>query len=295
MSLTEGEHTDMRILIYALAGVSLLGSLFVIVMYLIFPELKTYAYRLVIYVSVFDIMVSLSYITPDTPEVWCIIKACILSCGCLGRVILIYLISKSIYTSYFSEDYKVEKYEKRYILTGLAIMIIFIALPLTTGSYGDANTTCWIHAKGDGYITGNIWRVVVYYGPCLIITILVIRMYTKIVRSLEDRISNNDTTRSLAEYTLELLRKFKLFPLFNLGVVLPALANRIYEVINPNDPHFGLILLTIIPWCLIGFVNAVLFARTPTVRMIMLRILFPSKFRGSVIIQSTASYNEITD
>jgi hypothetical protein len=294
MSFREENHSEMMILTYVLAGLSLLGSVFVIGMYLIFPDLKTFAYRLVIYISMMDIMVSFCYISPDTPEVWCIIKACILSCGCLGRVIFIFLISKSIYTSYFSYNYKVEKYEKRYVLAGVGIMLMLIAMPLTTGSYGDANTSCWINATGDNYIAGSVWRVVVYYGPCITISVLVARMYAKIVQSLRERIHTNDNTRSLAEYTLELLKKFKLYPLFNLGVVLPAIVNRIYDAIYPDDPHYALMLIATIPWCVIGFVNAILFMRTPTVKMIILRILSPRKFRDSVIIQSTASYDQIT-
>lgn len=289
MSFTDQEHQILVITVSICAGLSLISSLLVILMYMIFPELKTYAYRLVIYLSISDLIVSIVLITPKTPEAWCIIKACLFVSGCTGRVILTYIIAKSVYTSYFSEDYQVEKYEKRYVLTGLAILLVLIALPFSTDSYGDANNTCWINARGDNYIQGNIWRVTVFYFPCLIITILVIRMYLKITQAVKEKLNQEDITQSVADYTLVLMKRLRLFPMFNLAVVIPALVNRIYDLVWPDDPSIELVMIATIPVSLLGVANAILFMRTPSVRSILLRILFPKKYQESLFIKSTAN------
>lgn len=283
MSFAEQEYQVLVIAVSICAGLSLISSLMVTSMYLIFPELKTFAYRLVTYLSICDIMVSIVLITPKTPEAWCIIKACLFVSGCTGRVILTYIIAKAVYTSYFSEQYQVEKYEKRYVITGLAALLVLIALPFSTDSYGDANNTCWINATGDNYIAGNIWRAVVFYLPCLVITILVIRMYVGIIQAVKEKLNQEDITQSVADYTLVLMKRLRLFPMFNLAVVIPALVNRIYDLVWPDNPSFELAMIATLPVSLLGVANAILFMRTPSVRSIILRILFPKKYQESLI------------
>jgi hypothetical protein len=289
MSFTEQEHQILVIAVSVCAGFSLISSLIVISMYLISPELKTFAYRLITYLSISDLMVSIVLITPKTPEAWCIIKACLFVSGCTGRVIITYIIAKSVYTSYFSEDYQVEKYEKQYVLTGIAVLLVLIALPFTTDSYGDANNTCWINATGDNYIAGNIWRATVFYLPCLIITILVIRMYVKIIQAVREKLDQEDITQSVADYTLVLMKKLRLFPMFNLAVVIPGLMNRIYDLVWPDNPSIELVMIATLPVSLLGVANAILFIRTPSVRGIILRMLFNKKYQESLFIKSTTT------
>jgi hypothetical protein len=289
MSFTEQEHQTFIIAVSICAGLSLISSLIVISMYLIFQELKTFAYRLVTYLSISDLMVSIVLITPKTPEAWCIIKACLFVSGCSGRVIITYIIAKSVYTSYFSEDYQVEKYEKQFVFTGIAVLLVLIALPFTTSSYGDANNTCWINATGDNYIAGNIWRATVFYLPCLIITILVIRMYVKIIQAVREKVEQEDITQSMADYTLVLMNKLRLFPMFNLAVVIPALMNRIYDLVWPDNPSIELVMIATLPLSLLGVANAILFIRTPSVRGIISRILFNKKYQESLLIKSTTT------
>ena len=169
MSFTDEEKEALFISVSIFAGLSLILSCIVVLMYLTFPELRTFPYRLVTYLSICDILVSIVFITPKTPETWCIIKACILAYGSTGRVILTYIIAKSVYRSCITQDCHPEKYEKWYVLISNAILLVVIALPFTTESYGDANTTCWIDATGDNYIRGNIWRAILFYFSYTII------------------------------------------------------------------------------------------------------------------------------
>jgi hypothetical protein len=288
MSFTDQENQVLFISVSTCAGLSLIFSSIVVLMYLTFPELRTFGYRLVTYLSICDILVSIVYITPITPEIWCIIKACILVYGSTGRVILTYIIANSVYKSYTTQDHHVEKYEKRYFLSANAILLVIIALPFTTDSYGNADTTCWIEAKGDDYIQGNIWRGTLFYFPYIIITILVVSMYVKIIRSMKESLGKEVSSPSIISYTSNLIKRLRILPVFNFAVLIPGMVNRTYDLIWPDDPSIHLVMIADILEVSLGFANAVLFLHTPNVRCIISRIIFPKKNR-TLLIQSTIS------
>jgi len=78
-------------------------------MYLAFPELRAFSYRFIIYLAIFDLIISAVLVTPQSPESWCLAKGCLLACGSSGRLILSYIIARCIYTSYYNNDFKVER------------------------------------------------------------------------------------------------------------------------------------------------------------------------------------------
>lgn len=288
MAFTEEENLIFTASISTCSALSICGSMFVIGMYLIFPELRAYSYRLIVYLSVFDLIVSVVLITPRSPDLWCTVKAAAYACACTGRLILTYIIARSIYKSYFNTDYHVESKENPYLLRGAVVLAVLICLPFTTDSYGDATIICWINATGDNYIMGTIWRVVVFYGPSAVITILIIRMYVMVIQDLKTKLNEN-ASESVTEYTIQLMRRLKLFPMFNLVVIIPAFTNRIYDFIYPDEPNFELNLMVTLPISLLGITNATLFAFTPSVKLILLRLIYPKKYRDTLITNSRTS------
>ena len=60
------ENDDIiRILIWAGNGLSLAGSLFIWIVYARFPGLRTFAFKLILYLSLSDIINSIAYFLPS--------------------------------------------------------------------------------------------------------------------------------------------------------------------------------------------------------------------------------------
>jgi len=143
-----------------------------------------------------------------------------------------------------------------------------VVLPFTTGNYGEAHNTCWISAEGEGYIIGVIWRILLYYAPWIGVTFIITIMHVRIFRDLKSNIDIN-TSESVSEYTEQIMERLKLFPIINVVVVLPTLVNTLYDLIHSGGPSFVLSIIVTLPWSLLGITHAIMFARTPSVKIIL--------------------------
>lgn len=270
------------IVISVCAGLSVIGGMFVIGMYLTFPELRAFSYRLIIYLAIFDLIISAVLVTPQSPESWCIAKGFLLAFGSSGRLILSYIIARCIYTSYYNNDYRVERKERVYTLAGIGVLAVMVALPFVTGSYGEAHNTCWISAEGEGYVIGVIWRILLYYAPWIVTTVVITIMYIRIFRDLKSKIDIN-TSESVSEYTEQIMERLKFYPIINVVVVLPTLVNTLYDLFHSGGPSFVLSIIVTLPWSLLGITHAVMFARTPSVKIIISRLICPEVDRDALI------------
>jgi hypothetical protein len=70
MVFSHEENMMFGIVISVCAGFSVIG------MYLTFPEIRAFSYRLIIYITIFDLIISSVLVTPKSTESLCIAKVC---------------------------------------------------------------------------------------------------------------------------------------------------------------------------------------------------------------------------
>ncbi len=105
---------------------------------------------------------------------------------------------------------------------------------------------------------------------------------------MKESLGNEVSSPSIISYTSTLIKRLRIFPVFNFAVLIPGMVNRTYDLIWPDDPSIHLVMIADILEVSLGFANAVLFLHTPNVRCIISRIIFPKKNR-TLLIQSTIS------
>lgn len=256
------------------ASLSVIGTGFICFMYLTFPNLRGYSYRLICYLALSDFLVSVMYIVPDeTMGSYCWIKGALINYGSLWNILITGVISLSIYKGCFGE---IEPFMQKEIWTVLitnAIAILLTALPLSTNSYGKAQGICWISASGEDYLLGTIWRFISFYIPFWVVVICNVAIYIKIIH----KIRNNSVTecRIGAE---EMVLKLKLYPIIAVAAMLPSTINRLYDIFSPNDSNFVLALISSIFAPCLGLADAIVYGLNANVRYTIYSVINPSIF-----------------
>lgn len=264
MAFDEDEKLTLWIVICVCAGISLIGSLFIICMYLTFPGLRGYSFRLVLYLSVADLLTSIMFIIPENAfPAWCEMKGGLINFTSLWRIFLTAVIANSIFISYKSEEIDFRKREKIYIFIIAVLSVLLSILPYTTHSYGHAQGICWIIANGDSIIMGTIWRIFAYYGPLWSVFFYNTVVYTILVRRMRKEL---DSVTAEDIYLEEVIKRLRIYPLVLMICMVPTSLNRIYDTFNPDSPSFELTCIAFGILSCMGLFNAIVYGLTPSVK-----------------------------
>jgi len=281
MAFDEDEKRTLWIVICVCASVSLVGSLFIMTMYAIFPKLRGNCFRLILYLSLADFFTSIIFIIPENAfSGWCEMKGGMINFTSLLRILLTAVIANSIYTSYSENDINFKKREKFFIV-GIAIISVMLSvLPYSTGSYGHAQGICWIVAEGDSLVTGTIWRVIIYYGPFWSVFTYNTIVYASIVKNVRKELK---LIEGLDSYIDTVIKKLQMYPAVLMVCMVPTSLNRIYDTIWPDDPSIVLTCIAFGILSCMGLFNAIVYGCTPSVKISIISALSPT---------TTSSYTE---
>lgn len=246
------------------AGLSTIGCLLIIISGLCLKKLRTYAFRLIIYLSIADLFASISksyigFILPGySSSFWCYSQALIQNFSQLASLLITLLISASLYGMIVKENFQIKKHEKFLVFLCFLIPALATPLPLITKSYGDSNGWCWIGYK-NAYDT--FWMLFEFYAPLIGLLItnmyLYCRIYQKIWRDL-DLDKNSKVVKKL-------LSRLKMYPVVLVICFGPSLVHRFYYLMNGSDST----VLNIISGCLsalYGLGNMIVYGFTGKVR-----------------------------
>jgi hypothetical protein len=274
MELTNYQREAVWIVMCVCGALSAIGSGFICMMYMSFPNLRGYSFRLVYYLSLADLLYSIAYILPDLHmESWCWIKGLLLTFSFLWCLFLTAVIARSIYISFTYELVNFVTKEYVYLAIVGFISLTLSVLPLTADAYGVSDGFCWI--RGDGDAMEIFWRLSVYYIPLWAVTIYNICAYLKVIRAMNRQLG------SVADgnmYTDEVIKKLKLYPLILVICLTPEMANRFYNWVYPDSQNFYFTCVAYACQALMGLFNAIFYGFTPTVKMEIIGVICPRRY-----------------
>ena len=244
-------------------GLSALGSLFVGFVYIYFKDIRSFAFKLVFYLSMMDLGHAIGFILPPGFEVMCQIQAAVTSYFSLSSVLWTGLIAFSLYLAVLKDNRHLERLEFRFILIGNGIPLLALIPPLVRQKYGEAQGWCWIQTNGDYYVEGTVWRVVTFYLPLWFVIIFNCFVYYKIIKNVKKDANLLGSDTQLAQ---KLVQKLRMYPLILIFCYTLPTINRIYDFIQPHNMNFWLTFTAGVVMCLAGLLNAVVYGFTDTVR-----------------------------
>ena len=174
-TLTEGQSTGIKFVIFCTATMSMVGSSFIIFSYYYFVSMRTFPLKLIVMLSISDFFSSVQiYIGFDNfatkcfePEFACALSASMSQYFEMASFCWTTVIAFNIYQVLVAKHgERVEHYEMYYHLICWGFPLFLLIIVASTGSLGDAGNWCWIKKERP------IERLLGYYIPLLIMMVI---------------------------------------------------------------------------------------------------------------------------
>lgn len=236
------------------ASTSILGSGFIIFSYFYFPQLRTMAYKLIVYLSVADLCSSFAYVLGavtqtqvDCKDGWCYFTAivsqyfdvatfCWFEAGptlaapapsLTGRPLRTSCIAFNIYQVLARNVGRaVESYERKYHMLCWGLPAVLATLGAAFQVYGSAGNWCWIQRQYPAA------RFFLYFFPFVTSFAFNATVFARTVHAMKD--SGQDTTVAF---------RLRLYLVVFMVCKVFSLINRVQNFVDKDNPVFILFLL----------------------------------------------------
>jgi hypothetical protein len=242
------------------ASFSFVGSTFILFSWLVFPRLRTFPFRLVMYLSIADIGSSIFKIMAvaqkRSTKLGCIENSDLCrASGFLSQFfdvagfIWIFNISLNLYLVLVKKiGDEIFKYERLYHIFAWGIALILSMVPWFYNAYGAAGGWCWIQEQYD------FLRMIIYYVPMVLV------MFGASLNFLQSSLSiRKGNNRKAAQESSRVKFRLHMYILVFILLHFFSLLNRIHNIAEPLQPNFILYFLQGLVSPLKGFGNAVIY------------------------------------
>ena len=276
VDLSSHEETLVMDITIASCTLSLLGSLFIIVFFLAFEELRRFAHRLICYLAIAEFFWAGSFLLGPLRDSdgMCPFQSVLITYFGLTVVLWTICISFALSRCISHPTVNMEDYERRYLLICYCSPLVVAAIPLATGSYGETIGWCWI-SKHSGPSVSFMWELLLFYGP-LWVAFAVNSYYSFTVHRISrGLIVSGAMEGEEKQDRLKFLKNLKWIPLSLIGCWMLATLDRLYLLAHPDAPSFTLTLLHYGVGCLHGLVICVIYLLNPLVSRTVKHSCFP--------------------
>jgi hypothetical protein len=289
MAYTSEELEIVWIVDVICGSISVICCLFISVCFVLFSSLRGYEFRLILYITLSDMITSIMYMIPQsTNDEVCIFQGTIFSLAENLRLGLTLYMTIYLQLTLKSSEDKLKKYEKLSIFLVCIISSTFAGLPLIITSYENYDGVCWIRVNSGNYLTGTLLRFGLFYIPLWIVICYTTWVYYLMIKNIKSLRSSSIVSGSFAESAVT---KLWLYP----GTLIICwLPDSIYVIIEVFDPEFKNLFL----YCLslglnagLGFFNALAYGYTPEVRDSILRFCIRKDITSPLTESSIESLN----
>jgi hypothetical protein len=246
---------------------SILGCMFILLVYCFFPTLHTFPFKLVLILSIFDLCNSIgfaipTYSTESSNNLLCLAQSIMINYFTLASILWILFIAFCLYfiivrSILYMHKFLIAAFIAVLILSGCTTMA-----PIITHSYHSVSGWCWIRQTSN-FDTGFYERYALFFIPVWVIIFLVIFLYSSVSRRLKLSQNIDKDKRSLN-------RKLKNYPILMVLCFLPYTVKSILDFMtidnNGTDYEFWFTMICGFLRGINGFLNAILYGLTKKVR-----------------------------
>lgn len=293
MSLPKDQREILYYSILPSTILSLLGTIFVALLYTLFISLQKFPFKIVFILSVFDLFHSIGFLIPTYnstgSDLACQLQAGFLQFFTIGSVLWTSFIALSLYQIIVKSSSFTERNLKYFLITILIICFISTLIPYLNNSFGLVAGWCWIKQSTKSFNYVFYERYFFFFIPIWCIIISNVLMYCKVSLTVKNTSIDNRTIRSLN-------KKLKFYPIILVLCFLPYTIKSILELLNEPffiKHKFELTIIAGVCRTSIGFFNGVVYGLTKRVRN-SIRLLFVGSQRNTseigILIKSVEQF-----
>lgn len=259
------------------ATLSIIGSCWVIITFIAYPQLRRFFSRLVLFLAVSDLWLCASVLLgqPPVPHYTkCMVQSAMGSFFGLSSVLWTAAIADALHRVVLCRDLAVESgHEARLHVISWGVPLACLALIFSTGVYGQAGGGCWIRNSA----LGSALRFLTFYVPLWLVVVYSSWVYWNATDIMERLLAEQDAAyasgeavensrRAEMEHEQRSLKRLLVFPLLLVLCWAPSSIRRIIDIFEPDFSVSVLDYLSSAVWPLQGLLNAVFYGATPAVR-----------------------------
>lgn len=176
---------------------SLLGSLFVILVYACFKSSRNFAYKLILQISISDFIYCLAHFmregqyfhTEISPGKLCTTQAFLVNFGTMCSFIWAMIVAWALYYTVVQRQFDLHRKFKTLVFYGYGLPFLMSLLPLITQDYGPVGYRCWITLDHD-QARAETLRFMLLYVPLWAIVAFNSISYYKVKQFLDHHMAS---------------------------------------------------------------------------------------------------------
>lgn len=272
-----------------IGSLSILGCLFIIIMFLCNKSLRSFAFETVIYLTLSSMMSTISYLIyliDDPNQInWnaCYVQSFLMvmfeNCQYIWGTLIGYGVYQAVVADDLNESSTTNQSECkkrfRYLLVGFGVSLVITLILSFLNIFGPSGAWCWIDSTGSfrdqNKIKNTIFLVLIYCFYWILIIINII-LTVKVVIFLNKNFNMKEERERIHRYIIKLLW----YPMIQILCVFPGTINRFLSIFYDVD-LYTLQVLHLYFMVSQGFIYAISYGFIPQVRLILtknIKILF---------------------
>lgn len=270
-TLSDEQSEVLEWLNIVISLLSIGGSSFVIVCYLLYRDLRSFAFYLVCMVAVSDFFFSIGLFFGDAGGSkdthlgasmgLCMVQSLFISYFELTSLFWSVSIAYTLFEGFIKENPEfrpdsIAQYKCRFLAVCWGLPVILTVLPFTTDSYGDTGGWCWIKSETP---IDSMWRFLQYY----IWIWLAVAFNSFVFYNIHRKIKAIEASVGEPPQSNKMAKRLKLYPMILVAANTFAFIAAIVEA--GGTIVFGLSCVQVTFASSIGLLNALVYGMTPEI------------------------------
>ncbi|XP_073526058.1 uncharacterized protein [Phyllobates terribilis] len=250
------------------SSLSLIGSTFIVLCYLLFKELRKFSFKLVFFLALSDMLCSFFNIIGDpSTGFFCYTQGYSTHFFCVASFLWTTTIAFTLHRTVVQHKTDVEDLEPMFHLYVWGTSLVMTVLRSFGNHHGHVGVWCWSQTGRVGNVAHFItfylplWGAILYNGITYFQVIHMLRNATRMAVGMSDR-----TYQSDGRTDMRALNKWGYYPLILIGSWAFGTINRSHDLIHPGHKIFWLSFLDVGTSALMGLFNSIAYGLNSSVR-----------------------------
>ena len=261
---TENQQETIYFTVLACSILSIFGCMFIIILYIKYPNLQKLPFRLIFYLIISDLGTSIAFSIPYmTSNYLCQIQGGMISYFTLSSILWCSCLAHAISATVLRGT-DIDKYEKKYCVIGYIMPLFSLLVLFDIGEYKKALGWCWIHQNetvNSEYYRQIFYRLSTFYFPLFVILSYIFVQNIRVISAIKNSSMYSRSARSVSE---KMILKLRLYPLILFFSQLPVVIIRFMSF--SITPGWYMVLIAGIGIGLNGFLNSIVYGLTQEIQ-----------------------------
>ncbi|KAF3336225.1 G-protein coupled receptor 1 [Carex littledalei] len=267
-SFTASDRHALNAVQTGAAALSLGGSAFIVLCYILFKELHKFSFKLVFFLALSDMLCSFFSIVGDpSNEFFCHVHDYSAQFFCVASFLWTTTIAFTLHRTVVKHKTDVEEFGSMFHLYVWGTSVAMFILRTIGSDYGKPGIGCWIQPVSNGKIAhlitfyGPLWSAILYNGFTYYQVNRMLNNATRMAVVMGDRSNQSDVRADR-----KALNRWGYYPLILIGSWAFATINRLYDFIYPGQKILWLSFLDVGFAGLMGLFNSIAYGFNSSVR-----------------------------